>query len=630
MMMFIKYYCITMAKSLTLVTAFFDLGKREPQIQRRQADEYLKLGDFLFSLDIKLVFFCDPEFVSIIEEKRKLYKLMDKTVVISHKLEDCFYYTILDKITANRQKNPIINANPNKDTPLYLIINWSKFDLINETIKRNPFSSTHFAWLDFGIAHVANLDYISDGIFQTPSDQIKLLMMRDPDPKLLSDKKVYYSFIRGYVSSGYICGSKSSHLQLYQLFSKEVGRCLELEVAPSEEQILPIIIREDPDLFEFYYGDYKFILGNYIQCRGDVQRILINLGQSRLLNDFIRTCEIGGKLLDSYLKGHVSLTSLEYHNLLDEYYIAAYYINKCLAKDLAIRYAKEVQINRQLCKIYLSRKQHIDSNFGFVDINIRLPKRFIYDCFLFFNELDMLNLRLHELDDVVDYFIIVESERTFSNMLKPLYFQKNKEKYSKFLHKIIHLIIPDFYNLNNTWDRELFSRNYALKYIRENCLDNDIVLNCDLDEIPNPQIIRSIELVKDLSTPLSLEMDMYYYNLNWCKKNKWNLANVCMVKHLNSMTLQDARNKVNIFPKILNAGWHLSYLLPVEDIKKKIQAFSHQEFNNDKYLNSENIKDAISQGKDLFFRGPTEDLIERGMRPLPQYYKVLPEQFHPK
>ena len=63
----------------------------------------------------------------------------------------------------------------------------------------------------------------------------------------------------------------------------------------------------------------------------------------------------------------------------------------------------------------------------------------VYDCFIFFNELDLLELRLETLDPYVDHFVISECDSTFSGEDKPFYFEENKEKFSKFLDKIIYI-----------------------------------------------------------------------------------------------------------------------------------------------------------------------------------------------
>ena len=75
----------------------------------------------------------------------------------------------------------------------------------------------------------------------------------------------------------------------------------------------------------------------------------------------------------------------------------------------------------------------------------------IYDCFTFFNELDILEIRLNELNQVVDKFVLVEANRTFTNQKKPLYFQENKTRYQQFLPKIINIIVDDYHEINSHW-----------------------------------------------------------------------------------------------------------------------------------------------------------------------------------
>lgn len=67
----------------------------------------------------------------------------------------------------------------------------------------------------------------------------------------------------------------------------------------------------------------------------------------------------------------------------------------------------------------------------------------IYDCFTFFNELELLELRLHELADVVDKFVLVEATKTHSNKSKPLYYWENRSRFGEFHDKIIHIIVDD-------------------------------------------------------------------------------------------------------------------------------------------------------------------------------------------
>ena len=79
----------------------------------------------------------------------------------------------------------------------------------------------------------------------------------------------------------------------------------------------------------------------------------------------------------------------------------------------------------------------------------------VYDCFMFFNELDLLEIRLETLDPYVDYFVISECDSTFSGIDKPYVFEKNKDKFAKFADKIIHVKnhnSKECVNLSNTYD----------------------------------------------------------------------------------------------------------------------------------------------------------------------------------
>ena len=119
----------------------------------------------------------------------------------------------------------------------------------------------------------------------------------------------------------------------------------------------------------------------------------------------------------------------------------------------------------------------------------------IIDCFVFYNELDMLNLRLHELNEHVDYFILVEANKTYSNNPKNFIFEQNKFKYQKFLHKIIHIKVNDMPNGTNNWEREFHQRNCIGRGVElvTNLDDEDIILLSDVDEIIKHETIMKLK-----------------------------------------------------------------------------------------------------------------------------------------
>ena len=242
----------------------------------------------------------------------------------------------------------------------------------------------------------------------------------------------------------------------------------------------------------------------------------------------------------------------------------------------------------------------------------------IYDAFCFFNELDLLEFRLKLLYDHVDKFVICESNLTFSGYNKSYNYYDNISRFEKWNDKIIYLPIEQnkedfsFRDVNTyTPDNGPFKVEYeqrnALFYIRENVKDDDMVLMGDLDEIPDPKVIDQLKRTSDYKKEgaLSLNMLFHYYYTN-CQvigyDRYWNGTVVCDGKYFKDNAPQYIRDKRNMYPRVLNGGWHFSYLGGIEKIKTKIRSFAHTEFNRPDILSDDNISQAIAEGKDILKR----------------------------
>ena len=234
----------------------------------------------------------------------------------------------------------------------------------------------------------------------------------------------------------------------------------------------------------------------------------------------------------------------------------------------------------------------------------------IIDCFIFYNELELLNYRLNILNDVVDYFVLVESTNTHSGKDKELYFKNNIKRFSKFKNKIIHVIVDDFpytknININNNeqWINEKFQRNCITRGLEKLKLNNnDIITICDLDEIPDPTVLLQLKNNNQDIEIKIIELDFYYYNLNSKRREKWyhtKILSYNKFKELN--TTCDNIRFINA-PVINKAGWHLSYFGDAEFIKNKLVNFAHQEYNNEQYTNIETVQEKIYNCTDLFGR----------------------------
>jgi beta-1,4-mannosyl-glycoprotein beta-1,4-N-acetylglucosaminyltransferase len=263
----------------------------------------------------------------------------------------------------------------------------------------------------------------------------------------------------------------------------------------------------------------------------------------------------------------------------------------------------------------------------------------IYDSFLFFNELDLLEIRLEMLYDHVDYFILSECDTTFSGISKPFYFEENKERYSKYLDKIIHVKhensgeidniinthsgerknifenILKFYNeIKNTpltgnamphWCRDFLHREFV-KIGMSVCDDEDLIIFSDLDEIPDTTKLK----LDGESYLIHMKNLIYYINVE-NTTDKWWGSIVTKYKNLKDKPLNKVRNEMkgyNImgntndlsFSVIENGGWHLTFMGGTSRIQEKIKSYGHQEYNHPYYLTQ--VEDKLKSNQDILNR----------------------------
>ena len=252
----------------------------------------------------------------------------------------------------------------------------------------------------------------------------------------------------------------------------------------------------------------------------------------------------------------------------------------------------------------------------------------IYDCFNFFNELDILELRLNILYDTVDFFIIVESNLTHSGQNKPFYFEQNKDRFSKFLDKIISYKIydnpSDFVNLPNTEDIELqkiygfmkttkrfnpyFQGDYGRDYFQKesvrrplvNCEENDIIIISDADEIPDPKLLKQLDKLDLNNTIYSLNQTMYYFYLNVLKENEWCGSKMGLYKNMKKYSFNEIRGDSSLSSIIHKAGWHFSFMGGEEMVKNKMLSYSARDMVDHNVLSK--IKLNMENNMDPYFR----------------------------
>ena len=253
----------------------------------------------------------------------------------------------------------------------------------------------------------------------------------------------------------------------------------------------------------------------------------------------------------------------------------------------------------------------------------------IFDCFMFYDEEILLDIRLNVLNEHVDYFVIVESKYFHNGKVRDLKF--DIKKYEKFKEKIIYIVHQDspsgILEINNNDDegtkshklifnahlRENDQRNNIAKGLR-NANDEDLILISDVDEIPN---LNSINLQKIKSEIIIFEQTIFYYKFNrFLPKFTWYGTKSCKKRYLkNPQWLRNIKNKKfsilrldTLFSKtkyinksfIKNGGWHFSNIKNANDIQLKLKSYLHHRDYEVEELGEKKINELIKKNETIY------------------------------
>jgi Glycosyltransferase family 17 len=236
----------------------------------------------------------------------------------------------------------------------------------------------------------------------------------------------------------------------------------------------------------------------------------------------------------------------------------------------------------------------------------------IYDCFAFYNEFQMLELRLKELYDHVDYFVITEANTTHSGLPKEYQLLDNWERIKPWADKIIHVKVEDMPGVINgdCWYNERHQRNCAVRGLK-NCTAEDIIMVSDCDEIPRNTIFEIVR--KDHShDSWGLKMTMFNYKYNYHITNPLHYyVPTCVVRASKATRFENFSNMKfqygNFWPNlphdydnghevaIQHGGWHFSSIGDDAYVSNKLRSFAHSEAAG--LADSVNLAELIAQGK---------------------------------
>jgi hypothetical protein len=210
----------------------------------------------------------------------------------------------------------------------------------------------------------------------------------------------------------------------------------------------------------------------------------------------------------------------------------------------------------------------------------------VYDCFTFFNELDLLEIRLQELYDVVDYFVIAEANMSHSGKPKGYTLLENMTRFEPWADKIRRIAVDDMPVTDNSWVREKFQRDALARGLTD-INDEDLIIVSDLDEIPRAEIIEMIKVDENQYERYVLQVPLFRYKFNFLKWYQPVINNQMIVTRAHVFTSPEReRDYTHAWlppaPDVVHlehAGWHFSYLGDDTNAVNKLQNFAHTEQN---------------------------------------------------
>jgi beta-1,4-mannosyl-glycoprotein beta-1,4-N-acetylglucosaminyltransferase len=258
----------------------------------------------------------------------------------------------------------------------------------------------------------------------------------------------------------------------------------------------------------------------------------------------------------------------------------------------------------------------------------------VFEGFLFNGEVEMLEVHLRELMHVVDYFIIVESESTFTEHEKRLFFPDIRNKFADMEHQIIHLAVDS--HKGNAWKNEdalrqaIFQK--GLHTVRAPVTEGDIVIVSDVDEILRPSLLDGLKRCTGYNgRRIRFFMDLHYYSFatKHSLPNMWSHPDAAVYSATSEPDAQDLRNGGDrqFSLVVTNSGWHCSWCFPtLRQMRDKMASYSHEEHNQPRFRGREHIVNAVRRGLDLFQRPDQHYELDESLD-IPLYLRMNMDRF---
>jgi len=350
-----------MNQSVTIVTGFFALGDTT-----RSNDWYFEHGKLVLAVNSNMIIYTDHECYDKIKTIRESFGFANKTHFIVKEMHDHELYKFKEMIDKNRYGDPLYVDTRN--TSKYFILVSSKFEMLKISTEVNPFKSTHFIWLDFGIKNTKHSKPgMIEKIIENISNKFKCCYIHYRSINFMKNYSNWHHYFQCGIAGNVLSGDINHINQIYQLFTKKFEHIVNLGYGRAEEQIITEVERENPDLFDFYAGDYYGVLSNYINITNDIDCILNHfVSNARIDNNSKYAYKICRQIEESLNLGLLILNEYQLMKYYDEYFISSWYFNQPKCVEILKSLSNDMNKSERLCQIFEININHYTSNFDFI------------------------------------------------------------------------------------------------------------------------------------------------------------------------------------------------------------------------------------------------------------------------
>jgi len=254
----------------------------------------------------------------------------------------------------------------------------------------------------------------------------------------------------------------------------------------------------------------------------------------------------------------------------------------------------------------------------------------IVDAFSYFNERELVQLRIKYLSELIDKFVVIEADYTHQGKKKDWNFEgllnnelksfKEKIVYHKLKIDLDHVSKLDGWRSSSEkgglgFKMDNFQRNYLQTACKDYSME-DVILMSDLDEIPSKNKVKFI-MTCNLNeiAPVAFEQNLFHLNCKFLNLERWIGTIAFTKKYIDKFKPQEFRNARYKISCLINAGWSFSSFGNNERINEKFNAFAHDEYNLDKYKEENHIEKCKELGVDLFHRNIKKKKISKDFFP---------------